>query len=126
MVDESKCVKALGTKTPVPVEVIPFGWKLCQRELETLGCRAELRRREGRPFVTDNGHFILDCWFGPISDPHRLAENLKAVVGVVEHGLFLGLAHGVIVGTRDGVVIHTSPATQKFPAGEAVAERSPR
>lgn len=107
VVDDSKLVERLGTKAPVPVEVLPFGWPRCQRALTDLGSRAVLRRRKDRPVTTDNGNYILDCWFGPISDPYRLEKDIDAVVGVLESGLFLDLAKVVVVGHAEGTTVHT-------------------
>ena len=104
VVDETKLVTQLGTRHPVPVEVVPFGWSWCARWLEEMGGTVVLRCREdGRPFRSDNGNFILDVWFGPIAEPQRLAEAVKRLPGVVDHGLFLGLADEVIVGSPDRV-----------------------
>ncbi len=107
VVDESKLVERLGTRAPVPVEVVPFGWPRCRRALQALGGKVELRRKGSAPFVTDNGHYILDTWFGPLEDPYKLGEALDRIAGVVEHGLFLDMAHVVIVGRGGGVVVHT-------------------
>ncbi len=104
IVDESKLSAALGTHAPVPVEVIPFGWRSQAGYLESLGGRVALRQdTDGTAFRTDQGNLIVDCSFGPISEPHLLAARLSERVGIVEHGLFLGLATDVIVGTRRGI-----------------------
>ncbi len=101
--DDGKLVRELGERQPVPVAVVLFGWSSTLARLERLGCRATLRRRTGdAPFVTDDGHYVLDCRFGPIRDPHRLAADIHALVGVVEHGLFIGLAAQVVIGGPDG------------------------
>lgn len=105
-VDESKLVERLGMKAPIPVEVVPFGWTRCRKELQALGGRVELRLKGPAPFVTDNGHYILDTWFGPLQDPYGLAKAIKAIVGVVEHGLFLDMAHVVIVGREAEVSVY--------------------
>lgn len=105
-VDASKLVERLGMKVPIPVEVVPFGWTRCRKALQALGGRVELRRRGPAPFVTDNGHYILDTWFGPLQDPYGLAKAIKAIVGVVEHGLFLDMTHVVIVGREEGVSVY--------------------
>lgn len=97
--DESKLVDQLGTKMPVPVEVIPFGWQSTSQRLERLGCRAVLREN----FTTDGGHLILDCAFGVIMDPQTLAHEIDSITGVVEHGLFLGLATQAFIATKIGV-----------------------
>lgn len=100
VVDGSKLVPRLGTKSPVPVEVHPFGWRTVEERLIGLGARPELRRRAGEPYQTDNANYILDAAFGPIRAPTRLAAELRAIPGVVDHGLFLGLARAIVVGTE--------------------------
>lgn len=103
IVDESKLVGQLGADTLLPVEVIPFGWEATQAYLRRHAISTILRRDPaGEPFLTDSGHYILDCDFGPIPKPSTLEVSLDAVTGVVEHGLFLGLATEVIVGGADG------------------------
>jgi ribose 5-phosphate isomerase A len=104
IVDESKLSPALGTHWALPVEVIPFGWQWQRRFLESLGARISVRQvSDGTPFRTDQGNLILDCAFGPIRQPSELAARLDARTGIVEHGLFLGLATEVIVAGADGV-----------------------
>jgi ribose 5-phosphate isomerase A len=104
IVDESKLSPALGTHWALPVEVIPFGWHSQRRFLEALGARVTVRQqRDGTPFRTDQGNLILDCAFGPIPRPQELAATLDARTGIVEHGLFLGLATEVIVAGAGGV-----------------------
>jgi ribose 5-phosphate isomerase A len=104
VVDESKLVPALGTGWAVPVEVIPFGYGSQRAYLESLGAEVKIRQTaEWSPFKTDQGNLILDCKFGPISNPAELAEMLKRRTGIVEHGLFIGLATRVIVAGKDGI-----------------------
>jgi ribose 5-phosphate isomerase A len=103
VVDESKLKSRLGG-FPLPVEVVPFGWQFVRLQIEGLGCRARLRVQENRAFVTDNGNHILDCAFGVISDPADLERRIAAICGVVESGLFVGLAHRVVIGKADGTV----------------------
>lgn len=104
IVDASKIVAQLGTGFSVPVEVIPFGWKTTEARLEALGARPVLRLdAEGKAMVTDGGHYLLDCAFGRIPQPEALQTQLDGVVGVVEHGLFLGVTDEVLVGGPDGV-----------------------
>lgn len=107
--DASKRVATLGA-FPLPVEIDAFGARATQMHVEraaaALGLSGVVRRRsrpDGHDFVTDGGHLVLDCAFGAIPDPEALAERLAAIPGVVEHGLFLGLATAVIVAGRDGV-----------------------
>jgi len=106
--DESKMVETLG-KFPLPIEVNRFGLKATElaiaavaRELNLSG-PLTLRMTNGTPFVTDGGHFILDASFGRIPDPRALSNGLFAVPGVVEHGLFLGLAQAAIIASANGV-----------------------
>lgn len=105
VVDESKLVQKLGSKSAVPVEVTQFGWKHQANWLvQQLGCRPALRGGETQPFVTDNGNYILDCTFPHgIDDPPALDTALHNRTGVVEHGLFLGMASEVIVAAAAGL-----------------------
>jgi ribose 5-phosphate isomerase A len=106
IVDETKLVKRLGGTLAVPVEVVPFGWEATARKLKAIGAGTELRPGlDDKPYVTDGGHYILDCAFGPIANPKKIARELDETVGVVEHGLFLGLAKQVFVGGPGGVKI---------------------
>lgn len=103
--DDSKLVDGLGTKAPVPVEVVPFGATLQERFLSSLGGEPTLRRGDdGAPFVTDGGHWVIDCAFaGGVADPAALEAALQRRVGVVESGLFLGMASAAVVAGADGV-----------------------
>jgi len=106
IVDESKLVQRLGERGPLPVEIVPFAHEATVRWLNRLpGCRAELWLREdGSPWVTDNSHYLVLCWFEEgIREPEALARTLNSWPGVMEHGLFLGMASGVIVASPDGV-----------------------
>jgi len=104
VVDEIKVVPQLGTHAKLPVEVVQFGWQATARNLGTLKANPTLRLlSDGSPFVTDGGNYILDCAFGLIESAAALQRELDSVVGVVEHGLFVGLASQVLVGTREGV-----------------------
>lgn len=107
--DASKKVATLG-KFPLPVEVVSFGLKATRQMIaelaEEAGCRGEVRLRldkAGKPFVTDNGNLILDCAFGRIPEPEDLADVLQLIPGVVEHGLFIGIADAAIIAGPDGV-----------------------
>jgi ribose 5-phosphate isomerase A len=103
-VDESKLVPALGTEWAVPVEVIPFGWRSQIEYLSNLGADVTPRRHhDGQLFRTDQGNLILDCHFGPIAAPAALAVQIRARAGIVEHGLFLGMADDVIVAGAAGI-----------------------
>ena len=98
--DESKLVGRLG-RGPVPVEILPFLWEATSRSIESLGGRPELRLAEGGPYQTDNGNLILDTTFGVVDAGLGLA--LHAIPGVIEHGLFFGLAKGAIIGSATGI-----------------------
>jgi len=103
--DESKLVPRLGTKGPVPVEIIQFEAETHIRWLNTLGCRAELWLEQDRSkVVTENGNYLVRCWFeGGIPDAYALSETLATRPGIVEHGLFLGMATQVIVAGEGGI-----------------------
>ena len=107
IVDESKLVPRLGSRGPLPVEIIPFEAEVQVRWLSSLGCKAELWREDnGAPVVTDNGLFLARCWFeGGIPDPYVLAEQLLQRPGIVEHGLFLDMADMVVVAGKQGIRI---------------------
>ena len=95
----SKLVDRLGSNDAIPVEVIPFGWQATERRLKELHGNPILRKREdGENYMTDGGHYILDCKFGPLAKAMETEQKLNNVVGVVEHGLFLGMTSMVIVG----------------------------
>lgn len=102
--DSTKQVPVLG-KSPLPVEVVPFGEALLADRIASLGASVALRKDPaGRPLITEGGHHILDCSFGRISDPGRLANDLKSMPGVVEHGLFLNFADVALIG-KDSEVL---------------------
>ncbi|UCE07894.1 MAG: ribose 5-phosphate isomerase A [bacterium] len=104
IVDESKLSPVLGVKRDVPIETIPFSYRPILNYIESLDSSAKLRKKErGLPFETDQGNYIIDCKFGPIAKPLQLAEKLKQKAGIVEHGLFLGLATDVIVAGENGI-----------------------
>jgi ribose 5-phosphate isomerase A len=110
VVDASKLVEHLGQNAPVPVEIINFSYNSTVRRLATLGCEPVIRVADGRPFVTDNGNLIADCRFDTIDDPESMESRLNLVPGVVDNGLFIGLADKVIVGSENGVRIIERPA----------------
>jgi ribose 5-phosphate isomerase A len=108
VVDESKMSPVLGARWAVPVEVVPFGWRAQALYLESLGAAVTQRHTpDGRVFTTDQGNFILEARLGPIADPAALAAKLAGRAGIVEHGLFLGIASEVIIAGRDGLRILT-------------------
>jgi ribose 5-phosphate isomerase A len=106
IVDERKVVHQLGTRSKVPVEVAQFGWQATARNLANLNGNPALRLgSDDQPFITDGGNYILDCAFGPIASPAVLDRELNNVVGVVEHGLFIGIASQALVGAEEGIRI---------------------
>jgi ribose 5-phosphate isomerase A len=111
VIHDAKLVSRLGISEPVPVEVVPFGWLATARRLEDLGAKPVLRKdAAGKPFVSDGGHYILDCGFGPIDSAESLAQRLDHVVGLVEHGLFIGMTAEVHMAGAGGVrVLHSQP-----------------
>ena len=105
VVDDSKLVEKLGTRGPLPVEVLMFGHMKTKRALELQGCTAALRMKDGRPFVTDSNNYIYDCTFeGGINNPFFLETRLNVIPGVVDNGLFLNTATAVIIAAADGTV----------------------
>ncbi|WP_419757451.1 ribose-5-phosphate isomerase RpiA [Acidisoma sp.] len=110
VIDESKPVAHLG-KFPLPVEVVRFGWRSTERQIRGLFVESgflepamTLRGGEASPFVTDGGHYILDCALGEITHPEPLAIALDRIAGVVENGLFIDIARSAIIGKPDGTV----------------------
>ncbi|MEN1969917.1 ribose-5-phosphate isomerase RpiA [Lentibacillus sp. N15] len=103
IVDESKLVPHLGA-FPLPIEVVSFGWEFAAKRIAELGSEPQLRKGgNGDIFVSDNGNYILDCAFHELRQPKQLHAQLKAMVGVVDTGLFVGMADRVIVATGDGI-----------------------
>jgi ribose 5-phosphate isomerase A len=103
-VDQSKLVGHLGDRAKVPVEVAHFGCQATARSLAKLKATPTLRLQDnGNPFVTDGGNYILDCAFGRIASLDALQRELDSIVGVVEHGLFIGMASLIVIGSSEGV-----------------------
>ena len=110
-----KLVDQLGTRVPLPVEIVPFGWEHTAARLAAFGANPRLRLDRpdddtGGPFISDGGHYVLDCATGPIADPPALAATIKAEAGVVDHGLFLGVAKRAMVVDPQGQVRTVLPA----------------
>ena len=101
--DQRKLVHRLGTRAPLPVEVIPFAQRPVFDFLRALGSQPIIRENDGETFVTDEGNIILDCHFAEIANPRQLALEVKAYPGVVEHGFFLDMATEAIVATSTGI-----------------------
>lgn len=114
--DDSKWVQTLG-RFPLPIEVIPFGLGATRRAIETtfaengVSGQMDVRKaKNGHAFVTDGGHWIIDAHLGQISDPSRLAKSLNSIPGVVEHGLFIGLARTVVLAGSQGIRVIDRPS----------------
>jgi ribose 5-phosphate isomerase A len=104
--DDTKLVKCLGELVSVPVEVVPFGWQVTARRLAELGGKPTLRLGDDqKPYITDGGHYILNCAFGPMKDPKETAHHLDHVVGLIEHGLFLKFATEAFIAGPNGVKV---------------------
>jgi ribose 5-phosphate isomerase A len=105
--DPTKLVPKLGNATRLPVEIVPFGWPIVLERLEELRAECVLRRTGDAPFVTNGGNYVVDCRFDTIPDAAALQAKLKAITGVVETGLFIGLATQAMIGHEDRVEILT-------------------
>lgn len=113
MADETKIVKQLGTRSPLPVEVVPFGLPLSRRRLEELGCKPVLRLgADQQPYRTDENNYIFDCHFQGIADAAALNIAVNMIPGVVEHGLFLNMASIALVAGANGVTTLERPSKQ--------------
>lgn len=105
---DDKLVDRIGENSrPIPVEVAPFGWQSTARRIGALGAQcAERTTPDGKPFITDGGHIILDCRFQALESARWLQERLDSMVGVMEHGLFLGMTSEAIVAHANGELLH--------------------
>jgi ribose 5-phosphate isomerase A len=103
VVDHTKRVPVLGGSFPLPVEVIPFGWRNTARQIEALGGKPVLRKKGGKVCITETGHYILDVHLARIDNPAALESKLNQIPGVVENGLFVGRTGILIVGSPQGV-----------------------
>lgn len=101
LIGEEKLVLRLGTRGKLPVEVTPFALSFCERRLAAMGYRPVPYRQDGDLVLTDNGNYIVDCQIGPIEDPARLENEIRAIPGIVGTGLFLGMADVVLIGDRN-------------------------
>ncbi len=105
IVDETKLVDRLGGGTLLPVEIVSFGWQTALDRLATIGYAPRLRLVGDKPFTTDGGNYIVDCAIAEIPDPAVLEARLSAIIGVVDSGLFIGLAAEIVVGRPTGVEV---------------------
>lgn len=103
VVDASKRVGRLGTRSPIPVEVVPFAGEIVCFDLAAIEGEPRLRVAGGKPFVSDNGNHIVDWHVGPLDDPAALEQRLKLITGVVDSGLFSNMADRVIVAGASGI-----------------------
>ncbi len=108
VVDESKVKDILGD-FPLPIEIVKFGYKRTMNVLSTLGCKPQLRVRNGKAYITDNGNYIVDCKFDKIENPAELERKIDEIPGVVEIGLFINMAKEVIIGKKEGIEIMKIP-----------------
>ena len=109
VVDQTKLVETLG-RSPVPVEILPFGWRQTLRRITAVGVTAAPRMIAGALFVSDNGNYVADCRLGGLRDPLTWHERLKRITGVVETGIFVDLVDVLIVGTDRDVTVRENPA----------------
>ncbi|MFO1144468.1 MAG: ribose-5-phosphate isomerase RpiA [Amaricoccus sp.] len=126
--DESKRVARLGA-FPLPVEIVRFGWTVTRRSVSELladmdvdGSRVDIRMGKDGPLVTDEGHHIIDLHLGRIGDPPALAQALNALPGVVESGLFIGMAGAVVIGHSDGTAELMLRGGARHPSAEEIVE----
>lgn len=103
VVDDSKLVSHLG-QFPLSVEIVPFGWEMTLNQISKLGCKPTLRMDNGSRFISDNGNYILDCFFEKIHDAKEMNITLNTIPGVVENGLFVNMADTIVVGHKNGIV----------------------
>lgn len=108
IVDESKIVEKLGTRSALPVEVLEFGHVHTKFGLERQGCEAVLRVKDGKPFITDGGNLIYDCHFKGIDNPFFMESRIDSMPGVVENGLFLNMTFEALVCNSEGEIRHLS------------------
>lgn len=109
VVDPSKMVEVLGTRSPLPVEVSSFGWKICRDRLKEFACDIKLRMKDDSIFISDNKNYILDCTFEQITEPLVMESKINNIPGVIENGLFLDIADIALVGYEEGVKLFSKP-----------------
>ena len=107
VVEPKKVVPKLGIKFALPVEVVKFGWEITQKRIARLECVPRLQIQDGKPYITDNGNYILNCKFDGIEIPEKLESELNNIPGVVANGLFIGLAHMLVIGDVKGAITKT-------------------
>jgi ribose 5-phosphate isomerase A len=120
IVGDGKIVDKLGTKSPLPVEVLPFGHEHTGHALKKLGCEPVLRTKDGRPFVTDSGNLVYDCRFDGIDRPFYLEMAINNIPGVIENGLFLNTAYEVLVCDGNGSIHAMAEAVNERLGGKEI------
>jgi ribose 5-phosphate isomerase A len=106
---DDKLVDQLGMRLPLPIEIVPYGWKHTAAQIAGLGLSPALRVKEdGSPIVTDGGHYLLDCAPHPIANAATLSLAIKQITGVVDHGLFCGIATDTLIINGEGAITHQS------------------
>lgn len=103
VVDENKLVERLG-KFPLPIEIVKFGYEMTMKQIHKLGCEPFLRLKDDKPYLTDNGNYIVDCHFNHIEDPQKLHNKINLIPGVVDNGLFVNMTKKIIVGYQNGEI----------------------
>lgn len=104
-----KLVIQLGTRMPLPIEIIPHGWRHTSQALLPLGLTANLRMNaDGTPYITDGGHYIVDCLTDGITNPRQLATDIKLLIGVVDHGLFVDMVDLALTVNVEGTILETT------------------
>ena len=119
LVGREKLVQTLGERQKLPVEIVPFALPLCRRRLYELGVQPVLYERDDHPFVSDNGNYILDCLINPVPNPAELECKICAIPGVVDTGLFLGMADIVLTGDENFHLIEERRRTDLEPKKNA-------
>jgi len=111
VVDQYKMVDYLGGKQPIPLEILPFAYRYVRAEVAKIGGRAKVRESTGKmgPVISDNGNFLVDVDIGRVQSPSKLERRLKAIAGVLETGLFVGMTDRAYIGQRNGKVKVTDP-----------------
>jgi ribose 5-phosphate isomerase A len=117
LVGAEKCVPRLGTRGRLPIEVLPFAWGTVRRRLLALGFAGTPRDRAGRPQTSDNGNLLVDCAVGPLADPAGLDRALRAIPGLLETGLFLGLRATIVIAREPDLEIRACGASPLRPPG---------
>lgn len=109
IVDSRKTARPLGSSFYLPVEIIPYAQQTTSKKLQSLGCHLQLRKKDDKIFISDEGNYIIDCHFGEIKSPRNLAQKISQIPGVVEHGLFISMATQIIIGCGESTKTLSKP-----------------